>query len=192
LSTGVHRDASCDLRGAATTGGHSIGVAPYEQRILLAGERNLSEFGYGRNGGSCQASSGRWSAGGRRSRRSAPPPRAAAPPAMSAAPACGEEASRTTPRTTLKMPQATRTPTHRRGRRYSHDLTRNLIRTGCEEGTLSARCMHRDASCDLRCRPLRSPTSQCSPHTSRRSTVRPPEPEVRLARSPGSAGDDVR
>ena len=48
------------------------------------------------------------------------------------------EASRRTPRTTLKMPQATRTPTQRRGRRYSHDLTRNLMRTGREEGTLSA------------------------------------------------------
>src|SRR5215831_11307041 len=35
------------------------------------------------------------------------------------------------------MPQTTRTPTQRRGRRYSHDLTRNLIRTGCRETTLS-------------------------------------------------------
>ena len=42
-----------------------------------------------------------------------------------------------------------------------------------------------DASCDLRCQPFRSPTSQCSPGIGRRSTVRIPEPEVGLARSPG-------
>ena len=77
-------------------------------------------------------------AGGRRSRRSAPPLPAAAIPAKASGPVQGAEASRTTPRTTLKMPQAMRTPTARRGRRYSHDLTRNLMRTGREGGTLSA------------------------------------------------------
>ncbi len=51
--------------------------------------------------------------------------------------------------------------------------------------------MHRDASCAPQRRPLRLPTSQCSPRASRRSTVRTPEPEVRLARSPGSACDDA-
>src|SRR5580704_17661830 len=35
------------------------------------------------------------------------------------------------------MPQATRTRTHTWGRRYSHDLTRNLMRTDREEGTMS-------------------------------------------------------
>lgn len=49
----------------------------------------------------------------------------------------------------------------------------------------------RYVSRDLRCRPLRLPTSQCSPRASRRYTVRPPESEVRLARSPGSGPREV-
>jgi len=42
-----------------------------------------------------------------------------------------------------------------------------------------------------RCRPLRSPASQCSPRATKTSTVRIPEPEVGLARSSGSACDDA-
>src|SRR5262249_48523521 len=52
-------------------------------------------------------------------------------------------------------------------------------------------CIHRDASCDLRCRPFRLSTSQCSPRASRRATVWTPEPQVRLARSPGPASGDA-
>src|SRR6185503_18360663 len=61
------------------------------------------------------------------------------------------------------MPQATRTPTQRRGRRYSHDLTRNLMRMGCEEGKLSlgARIETPSVTCDAFATPVTP--SQCSP-----------------------------
>jgi hypothetical protein len=104
-------------------------------------------------------------------------------PSQASGPSQWPEASRSTPRTTLKTPQATRTRTHRRGRRYSRDLTRNLMRTDLRGSGVVIRRVHRDASCELRCRPLRSPVSQCSPHANRTSTVRIPEPEVGLARS---------
>ena len=59
--------------------------------------------------------------------------------------------------------------------------------TGCEEGTLSAGACIGIPPVTCGAGPLRSPASQCSPRTSRRSTVRPPEPGVRLARSAGLA-----
>ena len=73
--------------------------------------------------------------------------------------------------------------THRWGWRYSRDLTRNRIKTDREGGTLSvgAYMGMPPVSCGIR--PLRAPTSQGSPRTSGRSTVRTPEPEVRLAPS---------
>src|SRR5881275_3395031 len=55
-------------------------------------------------------------------------------PSNASGPSQGTKASRRTPSATLKMPQARRTPTARRGRRYSHDLTRTLWSTDREEG----------------------------------------------------------
>src|SRR5579872_5356829 len=89
------------------------------------------------------------------------------------------------------MPQATRTPTHRRGWRYSHDRTRNLMRTDREERGVSFGAYIGMPPVSCGGRRLRPPSSQCSLYIARTSTVRIPEPEVGLARSSGSACDDA-
>src|SRR2546430_14941941 len=107
-------------------------------------------------------------------------------PSNARGPSQGTKASSRTPSATLKMPQARRTSTARRGRRYSHDLTRSLSRTDREERELSFYAYIGMPPVSYGVRPLRSPKSQSSPYTNRASTVRQPEPEEGLARSPGA------